>query len=78
MMKVYGVEITEEQIAAGVAAMTGTFSAHTVSRALSLAGVKSPSSISYVVERTADRLLQRERKAGRIRAINNRTWERVA
>jgi hypothetical protein len=28
--------------------------------------------------RAADRLLQRERKAGRIRAVNNRLWERIA
>jgi hypothetical protein len=69
-MRVLGTEITDEQIAAGVAAMRGHFRMADVFGALQRAGVKG----TGVADRAADRLLQRERKAGRIRAVNNRLW----
>lgn len=70
-MRVHGVEITREQIEAGMAAMVGQFRAHDVRVAMSRAGVKE-------TDRAADRLMQFERKAGRIRAVNNKVWERCA
>jgi hypothetical protein len=70
-MKVYGVEITEEQIAAGIAAMAGDFTILKVQIALQRAGVPRDGAVA---SRAADRLLQRERKAGRIVAVNNRNW----
>jgi hypothetical protein len=76
---VQGVPITAAQRDAGIAAMMGQFKASDVRRALRLAGVPDRTeAYSYLIERVADRLMQAERKAGRIRAINNKTWERVA
>jgi hypothetical protein len=63
-MKVYGTEITNEQLAAGREAMRGTFTMHAIIRALVLAGVDCG---EPVVGRAVDRLLQNERKAGRIK-----------
>lgn len=73
-MKTYGVEITAEQLAAGRAAMTGTFRMHDVTAALARAGV--PARPDYLAGRTADKLLQRERRAGRIKVNpdNKREW----
>lgn len=70
-MRVLGHTITDEQIAAGLAAMKGRFRAHDVRRAMAKAGVKE-------TDRAADRLMQSERKAGRIRAVNNKLWEAAA
>jgi hypothetical protein len=72
-MKVYGTEITDEQIAAALAAMRGTFTMHTVTVALIRAGARSD---GPVAGRAVDRLLQRERKAGRIKVnpANKREW----
>lgn len=76
---VKGIGITARQRDAGLAAMVGLFTKNDVRTALVAAGV--PYSVigeSYLADRAADRLCQSERKARRIRAINNRTWERVA
>ena len=72
-MKVHGTEITAEQIAAGDAAMTGDFKLSDVRGALLRAGVGH----GAVADRAADRLLQKARKAGRIRAVNNRNWQAI-
>lgn len=77
-MNIQGIEITEEQQAAGIAAMVGQFAASDVRAALAKAGVTGGKPGDYLVERVADRLMQRERKRGVIRAINTRKWERVA
>ena len=58
-MKVLGEEITEIQIESGLNAMTGKFTLTCIAGVLHRAGVTNS-------ERTADRLLSREKKAGRI------------
>jgi hypothetical protein len=70
-VKVCGETITLEQIEAGLAAMRGRFNAWHVRGSLSHAGVVN-------TDRAADRLMQAERKAGRIRAVDNRNWEKIA
>lgn len=83
-MKVQGIEITTEQISAGLAVMTKkVFTKNDVLAALCKAGV--PYSVpngsrhpTIVGERAADSLLQRERRAGRIKAVTNRTWTAVS
>ena len=72
-MKSYGIEITEEQVAAGLAVMARPFKAMELEGALRRAGVPEEANPS----RVADKLLQRERKAGRIRFTSNR-WEPVS
>lgn len=73
---VKGVAITAEQRDAGVAAMKGRFTKNEVRHALILAGVPvSMPHETWLADRAADRLMQAERKAGRIRAINNKNWE---
>jgi len=67
---VAGIPVTAEQRDAGIAAMRGQFKAWDVRGALSRAGVPFEA-----LDRGADRLLQAERRAGRIRAVNNRNWE---
>lgn len=79
-MKTAGYEVSDEQISAGIAAMTEKFRASDVVTALVRAGV--PYSIEkerYLASRCADKLLQRERKAGRIQTNpdNKREWLRV-
>jgi hypothetical protein len=74
-MRVYGVEVTEDQLRAGVAAMIGEFRMSDVLNALTAAGVSYPRGVAG---RAADRLLQRERKAGRIVAVNNKLWRATA
>lgn len=76
-MKVQGVEITEEQLQAGMAVMVGPrFTSHDVRVALSRVGVaEGTRPADYLLERVADRLMQRERKRGRIRAVTNKLWE---
>lgn len=66
-MRVYGKEVTQEQIAAGLAAMTGEFTVSDVEDALERAGCE------YEM-RAADRLLQKERKAGRIKFGPDGKW----
>lgn len=63
-------EITDDQIAAAVAAMKGDFKSWHVRTALARAGVQN-------TDRAADRIMQRERKAGRIVAVNNKNWRAV-
>lgn len=74
---VQGRAITAEQRDAGIAAMRGTFRAHDVRFALARAGVEDEPGKEWAgtVSRAADRLMQAERKAGRVRAINNKVWE---
>lgn len=74
-MIVKGFEVSEEQLEAGRSAMTGRFRIGDIKRALILAGV-SPH--DWIAEGAADRLLQKERKAGRVRAVNNKLWEAIA
>lgn len=74
-MRVYGVEVTEDQLCAGVAAMNGEFRMSDVLKALTAAGVPYPHGVAG---RATDRLLQRERKAGRIVAVNNKLWRAIA
>ena len=71
-MKVYGFQISDEQLADGVGAMSGIFRLHAVQHALVQAGVPQ----GAVASRAADRLLQRERKAGRVQTNpeNKREW----
>jgi hypothetical protein len=73
-MKVRGYELTDEQITAGVAAMRDTFVMMDIVGALSRAGVPTA---HWIANRAADRLLQNERKAGRIYAVNNKNWANV-
>lgn len=72
-MKVFGCEITKEQLERGIARMTGDFGKNDIAGALARAGVPTA---KWIADRAADRLLQAERKAGRIYAINNRTWRK--
>jgi hypothetical protein len=62
VMTVDGHEIAACQIQAGLSAIGGRFTLHTIKSALVRAGVPIGAA-----ERVADRLLQRERRAGRIR-----------
>lgn len=70
-MNVFGVAITDDQQAAALAAMQGEFKMMNVVSALVRAGVDVH---GPVAGRAADRLLQRERKAGRIKAVDNKNW----
>lgn len=73
---VYGVPITIRQRDAALAAMTEEFPAYAVDRALVGAGVPwfVPGSNQPCVSEAANRLLQFERKAGRIRYIGKSKW----
>ncbi len=74
-MNVLGTVISEQQIAAGNAAMVGQFRLSDVVHALTRAGVPHD---NYVAGRAADRLLQKARKAGRISAVTNKLWRSTA
>lgn len=69
-MKVNGIEIAPDHIAAGLAAMDGVFTFASVRGAMIRAGAGDEAF------RAADRLLQQERKAGRITA-SGVNWKRV-
>lgn len=71
-MRIQGTEITEAQQAAGLAAMVGDFTSGDVRAALHAAGLEDDA--NWVVGRTADALLQRARKAGKISPVNNKVW----
>lgn len=88
-MTVIGVTITERQLRAGLSAMNDTplFTHGDVRNRLARAGVpvcaKRPGGMfTYDTDnpasRCADRLLQAEKKAGRVRFIGNGYWERLA
>lgn len=80
-LTVHGFEVTAEQRDAALAAMSATFSGNDVGRALVRAGVTDLPGQSYTVGRAVDRLLQSERKAGRIRVAKGKgrgMWERVS
>lgn len=69
-MKVQGHEITQEQIDACLARMKKQpFQLYQLVSAMYVAGVHG-----NAVERFADRMIQRERKAGNI-ALRGRDWE---
>lgn len=61
-MKSYGFEIPQSVIDAGLARMKGEFTAVNIEGALLRAGCPADA----IPSRVADKLLQRERKAGRI------------
>lgn len=76
---VQGFGVTLDQRAAALKAMTGRFRARDIARVLTKAGVTDAPGQTYTLERVVDRLLQSERKAGRIRTTTPRgMWERVA
>lgn len=72
--------VTAEQVAAALAAMQGEFTKNDVAAALIRAGVpplyepNRRNSGYFVADRAADRLLQKERKAGRVGAFAGRRW----
>ena len=76
-MKVQGHTITDGVIAAGNAAMSGEFTARDVRHAISRTGFDEGRSEDSVLDRVADRLMQKARKAGLIVAINNKQWRAV-
>lgn len=71
-MNVHGVDITDAQIIACMAAMKGSFTAGDVEKAAIAAGVPAQAvppgrySAEPVAMRLVDRLLQQERRRGRI------------
>jgi hypothetical protein len=73
MMKSYGFEVPQAAIDAALSAMTGDFVALDIEQALSKAGC-NPNAIP---SRVADKLLQRERRAGRIK-FGGGKWTVVA
>jgi hypothetical protein len=82
-MKVHLIEIAQSVIDANLARMkTGVpFTAQDLTNlSVSLgvpAAVRTRSSLEYVANRVSDRLIQRERKAGRI-VFDNKVWRAVA
>lgn len=73
-MRVKGVEITEAQIEAIMASMCKRFRASDVIAAAEAAGVEK----GEIAMRAADRLIQKQRKANRIRIIaSGPYWEPV-
>lgn len=76
-MKIYGIEITPQQIEAAESRMRkGNFYSYEIDRALQLSGVpdrgpkRSPlSPPEFVAMRAADRLIQKHRKLGNIRYV---------
>lgn len=80
-LTVVGIEITEAQMTAAHQVMMGTWHKDDVERALIAAGVPKKSGKSFprhfgpmypVAMRAADRILQYERKAGRIAPIRDK------
>lgn len=71
-MQVNGKDIAPEHIEAGLAAMIGNFTYASIQSAMKRAGCGDE---AY---RAADKLLQRERKAGRIQTVGSRTWSRTS
>jgi hypothetical protein len=72
-MKSYGYEISDAIIVAGLTAMKGQFTALNVEDALCRAGCPE----EPIPSRVADKLLQRECKAGRIKFENGK-WSAIA
>ena len=72
-MKVKDVEISEAQVEAMRGAMSAKFRASDIVSAAELAGVPT----GEVSMRAADRLIQAERKRGRIRVTTPPFWARV-
>jgi len=72
VMKSYGYEISDAIIVAGLTAMKGQFTALNVEGALCRAGCPD----GAIPSRVADKLLQRERKAGRIKFENGK-WSAI-
>lgn len=76
-MNVHGYEVPDAVIKAALQSMVGKFTASTIAEAAIAAGapktVKPAWAVVYCASRIADRLLQRERAAGRIK-FANKTW----
>ena len=76
-MNVHGYEVPDEVIRAALAAMVGEFTAPMIEEAAISAGAPKTVKPNWAVEACAscisDRLLQRERTAGRIK-FANKTW----
>lgn len=85
-MRVLGVEITDDQLAAARTAMIGVFRGSAVRRALLDAGVPSSVCLSkgfkpaeqWFVWEVANRALQHSRKAGLIKHLGGGNWEQVS
>ena len=83
-MKVYGYQLSDEQIAAANKMLTQKrFRTFDVFQALRDAGVpywdnedQAPGFRNRVAERAADRLIQKARKAGEITLVRHGHWER--
>ena len=71
-MKSYGYEISDAMIVAGLTAMKGQFTALNVEGALCRAGCPD----GDIPSRVADKSLQREHKAGRIKFENGK-WSAI-
>lgn len=71
-MRVFGESVTQSQVEAMKAVMQGRFLLADVMEAASNAGLKY-----RVYYRAIDRLLQKERKAGRIEYIGGGVWSEV-
>ena len=77
-MRIYGIEITEQQQNACLGAMNGKFKSADIEKAAIVAGCPKFCNVGrvrpeYFANRVADRLLQRERAAGRIK-FNGIHW----
>ncbi len=70
-MRVQGEDVSIRQIAAGEAAMVGSFRSADVRDALSAAGVTN-------TDRVADALVQKARRSGIIEKSANQRWTRVS
>lgn len=73
-MRVQGVAISTEVQDAAARAMVGKFQSSDVRRAIARAGLDPGRPADYLVERVADRIMQRARKRGEIKAITNKVW----
>lgn len=79
-MRILGHEVAPEILAAGEAAMQGTFRKIDVEAALIRAGCPRTIRIKYTeyfADRVADNLIQRAKRAGRIAKGERRTWVEV-
>jgi hypothetical protein len=75
-MQVYGQTITDTQQAACIAAMRGEFQAKDIEAAAIAAGIPKFCNVGKITQeflayRVADRLIQKQRKAGAIERVGN-------
>lgn len=80
-MIIHGNTITEEQERAALARMTSSFLFSDIEKALIAAGVPEMQRVGvsnkHIAGRAADRLIQRERKEGRIKLGPKAQWHPV-